>query len=140
MECAVATVSTVTAAKSGASSAEKPGVFAWHSIGWQISRFNKLTKHELVLQKDLLVALENKSADVVMLCECGEIGTGLGPAWEDVVRRCCGPDSLVTHQSHYTCIVIDDTVEVLHQPSLKRPIRSREILSIVSTIACEITT
>ena len=78
MKCAVATVPTVTAAKPGASSAEKPGVFAWYNIGWQSSRINNLPKHELVIKKNQLVALGNKSDDVVMLCECGEIGTGLG--------------------------------------------------------------
>ena len=126
MGCAVATEPIRVAAKPGASSAEKPGIFAKCNIGWQSWRLNNLPKRELVLKKDLLVALEAKSADVVMPCECGEIGTGLGPAWEDVSRRCCGSSFLVTHQSHYTCIIRDDTVEVLRQPTLQGPLASEK--------------
>ena len=75
-------------------SAAKPvtaGVFAWYNIGWQTNRFNKLNKHEETLTRDLWEALEEKSADVVLLCECGEIGVGLGEPWIMLVRRCCGP-------------------------------------------------
>ena len=38
------------------------------------------------------------------------------------MRRCCGPGFRVTHQSHYTCIVRHETVEVLEAPSLKGPL------------------
>ena len=66
------------------SSAEIPamyGVFVWYNIGWVRSRFNKLQKHEATLKSDLLEAVEKKVADVILLCECGEIGVGLGEEW-----------------------------------------------------------
>ena len=104
------------------SSAEKPatyGVFAWYNIGWLSTRFNKLQRHAETLRTDLLEAIETKNADVILLCECGEIGVGLGEDWLNVVRRCCGPGFDATHQSHYTSIVRKSTVEVLEGPSLK---------------------
>ena len=107
------------------SSAAKPathGVFVWYNIGWLNSRFNNLTRHEATLRKDLWEAIETKVADVIFLCECGEIGDGLGKEWLEVVRRCCGPGFVVTHQSHYTSIVRISTVEVLEGPSLKGPL------------------
>ena len=107
------------------SSAEIPamdGVFVWYNIGWMRSRFNKLQKHEATLKADLLEAVEQKVADVILLCECGEVGAGLGEEWLNVVRRCCGPGFDVTHQSHYASIVRRATVEVLEGPSLKGPV------------------
>ena len=107
------------------SSAEKPatyGVFAWYNIGWLRSRFRRLRKHEEALASDLGEALEEKCADVSLLCECGEIGVGLGNQWVELVRRCCGPGFHVTHQSNYTSIVRQTTLEVLEGPSLKGPL------------------
>ena len=71
----------------------------------------RLNKHEDTLQRDLTEALGAKSADVVLLCECGDIGRGLGTDWVEIVTRCCGPGFLITHQSHYTCIIRDKNGE-----------------------------
>ena len=107
------------------SSAEKPatdGVFVWYNIGWLSTRFKNLKRHEETLGMDLWEATVTKAADVILLCECGEIDDGLGEEFLEVVRRCCGPDFDVTHQSHYTSIVRRSTVEVLEGPSLKGPL------------------
>ena len=58
----------------------------------------------------------------IVRCECGEIGVGLPTEWLEVVRRCCGPGFVVTHQSHYTSIAKKSTVEVMEGPSLKCPL------------------
>ena len=53
------------------SSAEQPatyGVFVWYNIGWQSSRFNRLRRNEETLTRGLWEALEEKTADVVLLC------------------------------------------------------------------------
>ena len=58
------------------SSAEKLatyGVFAWYNIGWQSWRFSQLRRQNQTLTKDLWGAFEDKTADVLLLCECGEI-------------------------------------------------------------------
>ena len=107
------------------SSGEKPatyGVFVWYNIGRVPTRFKNLRKHEETLRGDLSEATETKAADVILLSECGEIGVGLGPEWEPLVRSCCGPGFAVTHQSHYTSIVRTSTVEVLEGPELKGPL------------------
>ena len=107
------------------SSAEKPAtyaVFDWYNIGWVPSRFKNLRKHEKTLRRDLSEATETKVADVILLSECGEIGVGLGPDWEPLVRSCCGPGFAVAHQSHYTSIVRTSTMEVLEGPELKGPL------------------
>ena len=97
-------------------------VFAWNNGGWLDSRFSKPKKHEETLYKDLRVAMGTKAADTILFCECGDIGDGLGHKWLEMVRRCCGPGFVVTHQSHYTSIVRKSTVEVLEGPSLKGPL------------------
>ena len=106
-------------------SAAKPdayGVFAFYNIGWQSSLFYELANHAETLHQDLWEALEMKSADVVMLSECGEIGIGLGERWTALVRDTCGPGFKVVHQGHYTSIVRVETVEVLEEPSLRGPL------------------
>ena len=74
------------------SSAEKPatyGVFVWYNIGWLSTRFQTLKKHEETLGMDLWEATVTKAADVILLCECGDIDDGLGEEFLEVVRRCC---------------------------------------------------
>ena len=97
-------------------------MLAWYNIGWLDTRFKKLKRHEETLHKDLWEAVDTNGADVILLCECGEIGVGLPKEWLKVVRRCCGPGFDVTHQSHYTSIVRKSTVEVLEGPSLAGPL------------------
>ena len=95
-------------------------MFVWYNIGWLSTRFKTRKKHAQTLSKDLWEARETMAADVILLCECGEIDDGLGEEFLEVVRRCCGPDFDVAQQSHYTSIVRRSTVEVLEGPSLKR--------------------
>ena len=67
-----------------AGSAAKPvtaGVLVFYDIAWQAARFNNPLRTEETLHADLYHALEIKTADVVMLCGCGEIGVGLGDRW-----------------------------------------------------------
>ena len=106
-------------------SAAKPdvvAVFAFYNVRWHLSRFNRVGKHKATLAADLREALEDKCADVVLLSECGEIGVGLGKQWLELVRSICGPGFLVTHDSHYTSIVREQTVEVLDGPTLRGPL------------------
>ena len=98
-------------------SAAKPdeyAVFVFYNIGWQSSLFYELANHAEALHQDLWEALEMKSADVVMLSECGE-------RWLTLVPKVCGPGFCVVHQGHYTSIARVHTVEVLEGPSLKGP-------------------
>ena len=81
-------------------------------------------------------ALEDYAADVVLLCECGEIGKGLGPQWLDVVSRICGTGFLVSHQSHDTCIVRDETVHVIQRPALIGPLVKQKTIEWVSICVC----
>ena len=53
------------------------------------------------------------------------VRNGLFATEFDLVHRCCGPGFLVTHQSHYTCIVKQATVMVLAGPCLRGPLSSR---------------
>ena len=69
-------------------------------------------RDEETLRLDAHEAIEEYAAHVTILCECGEIGVGLGEKWLEVVCRCCGPGFHVTHQSYYTRIVRESTVEV----------------------------
>ena len=106
-------------------SAAKPdeyAVFVFYNIGWQSSLFYELANHAEALHQDLWEALDMKSADVVMLSGCGEVGKGLGERWLTLVRKICGPGFCVVHQGHYTSIVRVHTVEVLEGPSLRGPL------------------
>ena len=87
-------------------------LFAWYNIGWQVTRLHK-PKHERTLARDLQTVIDEHNADVILLSECGEIGSGL-PAipWLALVRRCVGPGFIIVHQSHYTAIVRVATVDV----------------------------
>ena len=64
-------------------------MLVWYNIGWLDTRFKKLKRHEETLGKDLWEAVGTKVADMILLCECGEIGVGLPKEWLEVVRRCC---------------------------------------------------
>ena len=116
--------SDVMAAMSS-SSAGKPAmecIVAFYNINWDKGRFEIPEKHELSLAADILTALDDFSADLVLLSECGEIGIGLLDSWLPMIRRICGPGFAVTHQSHYTSIVRKDTMEVTAEPSLQGPL------------------
>ena len=108
------------------SSAAKPAmdcIVAFYNINWDKGRFEKPEKHELSLAADILTALDDFSADLVLLSECGEVGIGLDPEqWLPMIGRICGPGFAVTHQSHYTSIVRKDTMEVTAEPSLQGPL------------------
>ena len=107
----------------GSSSAAKPAmdcIVAFYNINWDKGRFEIPEKHELSLAADILTALDDFSADLVLLSECGEVGIGLDPEqWLPMIGRICGPGFAVTHQSHYTSIVRKDTMEVTAEPSLQ---------------------
>jgi len=108
------------------SSAAKPAmdcIVAFYNINWDKGRFEKPEKHELSLAADILTALDDFSADLVLLSECGEVGIGLDPEqWLPMIGRICGPGFAVTHQSHYTSIVRKDTMEATAEPSLQGPL------------------
>jgi len=98
-------------------------VIAFYNIGWTTSRFNRLQQHERTLTADLRTALAHMMADVVLLCECGEIEEGLPrEEWLAMLGRICGPGFAVEHQSHYTSIVRQETMEVTQQPTLWGPL------------------
>ncbi|CAE8598828.1 unnamed protein product [Polarella glacialis] len=62
-------------------------VFAWYNVGWMNTRFNQLHRHEATLTADLRSAVEEYHADVVLLCDCGEIAHGLGEQrWPEKIR------------------------------------------------------
>ena len=125
---AMAAMSSSSAGKPamGSSSATKEPMecsVAFYNITWDKGRFEKPKKHELSLAADILTALDDFSADLVLLSECGEVGIGLDPKlWLPMIRRICGSSYAVTHQSHYTSIVRKATMEVTKQPSLKGPL------------------
>ncbi len=105
---------------SDGSAAQPALLVAWYNVSWASSRFhNAFTRHEETLTADLLTAFYVKDVDVVLLCECGTVGESLGQQWTKLVHRCCGTGFRVWHQSHYTGIVRDATVEVLQEPSLQ---------------------
>ena len=72
---------TVVALAMPSSSTPKPAkihfVVAFYDISWDNARFRRAAHHEKTLAKDIKKALESFDADVVLLCECGEVGTGL---------------------------------------------------------------
>ena len=96
---AMSSRSDVMAAMSSSSSA-KPAmdcIVAFYNITWDKGRFEKPEKHELSLAADILTALDDFSADLVLLSECGEVGIGLDPEqWLPMIGRICGPGFAVT--------------------------------------------
>ena len=81
--------------------------------------------------------MKTYAADVVLLCECGDIGIGLGSQWLDVLNRILGNGFLVSHQSHYTCIVREETVRVLKRPALIGPLVTHKNKNIEWVSICE---
>ena len=111
-----------------ASSADKSAgeatlVIAFYNIGWMTSRFNQIKKHKKTLSADLRDAIDKHEADMIFLCECGEVGKGLAEEqWLEMLRRICGPGFVVKHQSHYTSIVKQTTMKVTKEPTLQGPL------------------
>ena len=96
-------------------------VVVFYNIGWTTGRLTGKRKahHEATLSEDLKAAMHDYQADVICLCECGEIEIGLDVSqWILMLQRICGEDCDVCHQSHYTSIVRRATVEVTRQSSL----------------------
>ena len=115
-------------AKKAAGSAAKPAsdhcLIAFYNIRWDNGRLNgkDSQKHEEVLGEDINVALRDYHADILLLCECGEIAQGLEHnLWVRLVRRLAGPGFVVKHQSHYTSIVRLSTVQIREGPMLMGP-------------------
>ena len=86
------------------SSAAKPAklehfVVASYNIGWSKQRLDgkKWRKHWDALSKDLRAAMDVHGADLILLCECGEIDEGLGQDFEKMVRTEAGPGYIVNH-------------------------------------------
>ena len=87
-------------------------VVAFYNITWDSGRCQN-KRHEETLAQDLQKALNEFEADLVLLSGCGEVGVGHDRSkWLPMIRDICGPDFLVCHQSHYTSIVRQATVEV----------------------------
>ena len=98
-------------------------VIAFYNITWDNSRFNQQTKHENTLSNDLRAALDDFNADAVLLSECGQINYGLTPSlFLPMLRGICGTGFHISHQSHYTSIVRESTMEITVEPSLKGPL------------------
>ena len=78
---------------------------------------------EKKLEQDLKQCFEVDGVDVLLLCECGEIGVGLPKQqWLAMLRRIVGDTYDIVHQSHYTCLVNKLTVKVLVPPELRGPL------------------
>ena len=105
------------------SAGEQNTVIVYYNIGWMRNRFNQKKRHKKTLRADLQDAIEKMEADVILLCECGEIEQGLPrKEWLEMVRRICGPGFAVEHQSHYTSIIKLGTMEVTKKPTLQGPL------------------
>ena len=80
---------TAMASSADKSAGEENTVIVYYNVGWQLSRFNQIKKHEKTLRADLQDAIEKMEADVILLCECGEIEQGLPQKeWLEMVRAC----------------------------------------------------
>ena len=99
------------------------GVFAWYNIGWMKSRFNNLEKHVKTFKADMDAAIANFNPAGFFLCECGVIEEGLPwDTWREVLRRVFGGGYAMWVDSHYTCILKTDVLEVLSPPGLRGPL------------------
>ena len=116
-----------SAAKPAAAVAETVAdhcVIAFWNIGW-CKEFlagvdnEKRKKH---LAHGFHVALNDYCVDILLLCECGEIGEGLDAnVWIPLVQQLAGDHCVVRHQGHYTSIVRRDSVRILNGPVLMGP-------------------
>ena len=101
---------------------EQQVVIAFYNIGWMSTRLNNLKKHSATLNEDLREAIDDMDADVICLCECGEIGIGLDPTkWLEAIRNICGMGFAIFQHSHYTVIVKMETMEIVQKPTLRGP-------------------
>ena len=61
-------------------------------------------------------------ADIVFLCECGEVVYGLGDEWTAILKNVC-PDRIdhINHDSHYTALIDTNLLNIEKGPYLKGP-------------------
>ena len=75
-------------------------VVAWYNITWVSGNMtgNNRKRHEKQLKADLLYAFAMLDVDLLLLCECGEIGIGLPQkVWAAIMTRICGSEFDCVH-------------------------------------------
>lgn len=77
-------------------------------------------------------ALDIFNAGLMLLCECGEAGEGLGrKRWVPMLERICGDRYEIYVHGCYTTIVKLQTVEFTKEPSLRGPFRMCQYMQVI---------